>query len=90
MVATSAAVLARMDRSGISPVAPKLGLRALQNVFCASSSTVRPKPMPLDYGTRSIDLQMHDRIVSISESAEAATVWRHIELFPYSLPTRHA
>ena len=82
MVATSAAVLARMERSGISPVAPKLGLRALQNVFCASTSTVSPKPMPLDYVTDSIGLQMHDRFTLTSESPKAAHVCQHIELFP--------
>jgi len=82
MVATSAAVLARMERSGISPVAPKMGLRALQNVFCASSSTVSPKPMPHDYVTESIGLRMHDRIILTSESAESAHVWQHTEMCP--------
>lgn len=59
MVATSAAVLAHMERSGISPVAPKMGLRALQNVLCASCSTVSPKLMPFGYVTGVIDLQIH-------------------------------
>ena len=40
MVATSAAVLARVERSGISAVDPRMGLQALQSILIASSSTV--------------------------------------------------
>lgn len=40
MVATSAAVLARMERSGISAVDPRMGLQALQSILIVSSSTV--------------------------------------------------
>ena len=41
MVATSAAVLARMQRSGISAVAPLMGLHALQRILLVQASTVR-------------------------------------------------
>lgn len=40
MVARSAAVLARMQRSGISAVAPLMGLRALQSILLVPASTV--------------------------------------------------
>ena len=40
MVATSAAVLARMQRSGISAVTPLEGLHALQSILLVQASTV--------------------------------------------------
>ena len=40
MVATSAAVLARMQRSGIAAIAPLMGLRALRDILFMASTTV--------------------------------------------------
>ena len=42
MVASSAAVLVRMERGGISAIAPAMGLRALQGILLSTVSTVSP------------------------------------------------
>ena len=42
MVASSAAVLARMQRSGIKAVTPAAGLQALQAILPVASGTVSP------------------------------------------------
>ena len=42
MVASSAAVLARMQRSGIKAVTPAAGLQALQAILPAALRTVSP------------------------------------------------
>ena len=47
MVASSAAVLARMQRSGIKAVTPAAGLQALQAILPVASGTVSPQAMPL-------------------------------------------
>ena len=48
MVATSAIVLVRMQRSGIAAVAPLMGLGALQDILFTASTTVSEVSPPLN------------------------------------------